>query len=416
MTDQTTPADTTRSRVPADTVSAGTLDLTGNVQVDPADLDGYAEPQWVLPTIDVTALWLTGGFTSTATQNSYATDLGVPRERQTWRPVRKGNRGRWSPGPLDQSWFRWCLVYGVDPYRDVTRDLMRAWLLFCRDAGDADPTIRRRYAAVRAWFTEMRHRGLTDTVIGDLITRRDRRNLRIAGGKPAKPTVALTMAQVRAFGVAAAHDPSDQAARNQALTGFMPATGLRAEEVCGLNRDDLYPTGPGGWPAVRVKGKGGKYRWARVPAAEFAALQTYLAERDSRPAATVITLPGQVSAAPAQPLFTTATGRRLTPGGLTAVFRRLCKLLSAQSSSHTVRTAAIELAPLATTFHLHQIRHFTAQEAARNNAQLTQISAMLGHSSIAVTQTYLDSGDDMDVSPGVIVSQVIHAGRGEVAP
>jgi integrase len=387
---------------------------TGHTVTDYANDTELLEPGWVEVAVDRSVTWLLGRYQkSDYTRNGYATDLGVPRARQVWRPIPTHNRGRRSTDDLQQAFFRWCLAYGIDPFTDLTTELLEAWILFARENGDSDATLRRRYGAVQAWYSAMRRQELTTIVIGDLFDRQERSTLGLVGKKPAKPTIALTLAQVRALAVAAEYDPTDQRERNQAIVGLLPATGLRADELCGLDLDDLHRPGVNGVPEFYVLGKGSKYRWVRCPDAELALIDAYLPVRVAPTVGSEITLPGQVSnrTAVAQPLLTTVTGQRLTPGGLTAILRRLCGLLNPDSDNPRVRAAARELLPLAKKLHLHQIRHFAAREAHRNGALITEIRDWLGHSSITITETYLGLGDP-DRSPGVVVSGVIHAGHG----
>ena len=372
-----------------------------------------ADPAWLLATVDAAVVWLLGSYTSTATRTAYATDLGIPRQRQSWRPPRQGNRGLASPGPLPQSFFRWCLTYGLDPHVDVDHDRLRAWLLYAREVGDTPATLRRRLASVGAWYDAMRRRGHTGINLADLITRQERRTLQLHGAPPAKPTVAFTLAQVRAFQVAADHDPSGLRARNQLIVALLPATGLRAAELCGLDLQDLHQAGPGGFPALWVSGKGGGRRWVRVPAGELALIEAYLPQRVEPPQHAELAPVGVVSHRPAvrQPLLTSASGQRMTTHGITAVLQRLAGLLNPASSTPAVRTAARELAPLAGSAHPHQYRHFYAQQAERNGVPATQIRDDLGHASLLTTQTYLDGGAQLDRSAATVVSDVIHAGQ-----
>lgn len=391
--------------------AAGGFVTTGVLVVSAAAQEQAHEPPWLLPALDATVRWLLGSYTASTTRNAYATDLGVPRERQTWRPANSG-RGRPWPGVLAQAFLRWCLTYRLDPFTDIRHDELRAWLLFARETGDSDATLRRRLAAVSAWYDAMRRRGHTATNLDDLMTSQDRRGLHLHRGQPATPTVAFTLAQVRALQVAAGLDPSDLRVRNHLIVTLLAGTGLRAAELCGLNLADVHRAGPGGVAALWVLGKGDKHRWVRLPARELALVEAYLPLRVQPQADAQLTVLGVVShrkAAP-QPLLTSASGLRLTPGGITAVLQRLARLPSPTSATARVRAAARELEPIVNTAHPHQFRHFYAQTAERNGVPVTQIRDDLGHASLTTTQAYLDGGAVLDGSAAPVVSDIVHAG------
>jgi site-specific recombinase XerD len=384
---------------------------TEHLDPDETDVAEYVEPDWVRLAVDESLTWLKGSFTKFGTLSGYATNLGIPSAEQSWRPQKDHNFGRRSNDDVQQAFFRWCVSYGFNPFTDITEISFKAWLLFLREAGDSNGTARQRLGTVRSWYQMMRRRKLTTINPDDLLTRQERKNLGLTSKQPDKPTVALTIGQVRALGVAASCDPTDQRERNQAIVATLAATALRADELCGLDIPDLYRTGRHGVPEFYVHGKGSKKRWVRVPDAEMDAIDTYLPTRVAPDTTTEVAVLGQVSSRRSeQPLFTTASGKRLTPGGLTSLVRRLCKLLNPESADPVIRAAARELAPLAKTLHLHQFRHFAAQEAYRNGALITEIRDWLGHSSIEVTETYLGLGSDPARAPGVVVSGVVHAG------
>ncbi|WP_049755279.1 tyrosine-type recombinase/integrase [Acidimicrobium ferrooxidans] len=134
-------------------------------------------------------------------------------------------------------------------------------------------------------------------------------------------------------------------ARAMAILELAYATGLRASELCALDRSDL---GPGDrWLVVRA-GKGGRTR--RVPIGEAArtALRAYLATRDDD--------------APA--LLLGARGARLSPRGLQRLTRRYLDV------------------------HPHQLRHAFATHLLDHGADVRSIQELLGHARLATTEIY----------------------------
>lgn len=378
---------------------------------DPPRDDVESEPDWLRPAVADTVAWLTHAFDAVATRNAYATHLGVPRAYQTWRGEPSGNRGRRSSGVLQQAFLRWALETGIDPLRELDHPLLRAWIAHARDCGDADTTLRSRLGAVLSWYREMRTRGRTTLNPGDWMSKQERKNLHVGNTAPAKPTVPLTTQQVRALLTAAAMDPTVHRDRNRAIVAILATTGLRARELCALNTDDVHSAGPDGTnPALRVHGKGNTYAWVRLGRAELDLLDEYLPKRISPTTGREITHLGHVSNR-AEPLLTTDGGNRFTTGAITALLRRLCRLLDESSTSQVVRSAARELSPIAGTIHPHQFRHYYAQAAERNGYAATQVRKDLRHSSLTSTQTYLDAGNDLSASAAGFVSDLVHAGE-----
>jgi len=133
--------------------------------------------------------------------------------------------------------------------------------------------------------------------------------------------------------------------RELAILELAYATGLRASELCALDRSDV---GPGGrWVIVR-EGKGGRTR--RVPVGERArlALAAYLASRDDEEPA----------------LLLGAAGARLSPRGLQRLTRRWLDL------------------------HPHQLRHAFATHLLDHGADVRAIQELLGHARLSTTEIY----------------------------
>jgi site-specific recombinase XerD len=374
-------------------------------------------PEWLPFALGQTVRWLTLSYQGSHargggenTTKNYAIDLGVPRAMQTWREPPTGNRGRRSPGPLPQAFLRWCAGFGINPFTDLDVDVAHAWARYARCCGDADTTLHRRVATISAWYAAMRRRGHSTIVFRDLITTRDRANLAITTA-PATPTVAATLAVVRALRVAALLDPSPARTRNQVIAELLPGTGLRAAELCTLDLADLHRRGPGGLPALYVRGKGGTYRWIALDEHQLTLIGDYLNDRVAPATGTDIAATTHTGnrPGPEQPLLTSITGRRLSTQAITYTLNRLAHLLDPASHHPLIAEAARALGE-AGRLHPHQLRHTHAHEAHDAGASLNRIRLQLGHTSLATTQLYLDNATNLRHSTSVVVSRLIRHG------
>ncbi len=134
-------------------------------------------------------------------------------------------------------------------------------------------------------------------------------------------------------------------ARVVAILELAYATGLRASELCALDRSDVEPGMR--WLVVR-QGKGATTR--RVPIGDVAraALRRYLATRGDDAAA----------------LLLGVRGARLSPRGLQRVTRRYLDV------------------------HPHQLRHAFATHLLDHGADVRSIQELLGHARLATTEIY----------------------------
>ncbi|MGW5703877.1 tyrosine-type recombinase/integrase [Amycolatopsis japonica] len=373
-----------------------------------------AAPAWARPTIDAAALWLHTAYGSANTKKAHANALGIPRaDQRLWRgePTHRNV----VEVPAATAFFPWCVAMGLDPHTDMTRERLRAWLTIQDEAKVAKTTQKARLGAVSAWYREMRYQGKTSFEVPAALPQEERRTLGVLKPAPATPTVPVTMGQVRALRISAERYPGPARRRYRTAVAVLTTTGIRAEELCALNRGDLHRAGPDGTPALWIDGKGRKRRWVKLPRMAVELLEDYLAERDIATVAQVPALPGQVSAKPAeQPLFTTATGTRLGAQQVTDMLRYLCRYLvraAAAATSSTLRGHAAQLRPIKDTIHPHSTRHFYAITAENNGVPIRQISLDLGHSSVAVTEAYLEHARALLGSAATIVADLITAGE-----
>ena len=172
--------------------------------------------------------------------------------------------------------------------------------------------------------------------------------------------------------LAACGDPSaggvdgETAARNRALLWLLFESGARIAEVCNLtdSQVDLVKR------RARITGKGEKQRpifWGPSTAAALA--QYMLVRRGSRG--------GEL------PLFR-GTSIRNSGGAMTTdAIRAAIKRLAAEAGVTLPHGAP-----------LHAFRHGWARRAIRNGADISDVSTLMGHSSIQTTMIYLQGDED----------------------
>lgn len=148
--------------------------------------------------------------------------------------------------------------------------------------------------------------------------------------------------------------------RDLALLLVAVQTGLRVSELVGLNCGDVT-LGTGA--SVRCEGKGRKRRCVPLTKPSQETLRAWLAER---------------AGLPADPLFPTRTGRRLSRD---AVERRLA-LHAATASASCPSLATKKLTP-------HMLRHTSAMSLLQAGVDTSVIALWLGHADVRSTNPYL---------------------------
>ncbi|MCA1655594.1 MAG: site-specific integrase [Pseudonocardiaceae bacterium] len=148
--------------------------------------------------------------------------------------------------------------------------------------------------------------------------------------------------------------------RDRTLLAVAIQTGLRVSEITGLNCGDLTLDAGA---HLRCDGKGRKQRAVPLTAGTVAVLREWLRERGGLPA---------------EPLFPTRTGRRLTRG---AIERRV----AVHATAATRRCPSLhdkQITP-------HVLRHTTAMALLHAGVDISVIALWLGHEDIRSTQMYL---------------------------
>jgi integrase/recombinase XerD len=150
--------------------------------------------------------------------------------------------------------------------------------------------------------------------------------------------------------------------RDHALLLVAVQTGLRASELTGLTCGDVHL---GNGAHVSCHGKGRKDRITPLTAGTVAVLRVWLAERAGQPA---------------DPLFPTRRGRRLSSDALES---RLAKYTAIVTSS-CPSMAARKITP-------HVLRHTAAMQLLHAGVDTTVIALWLGHERVDTTQIYLQA-------------------------
>lgn len=162
----------------------------------------------------------------------------------------------------------------------------------------------------------------------------------------------LTRSQVKAL-LAAESNPT-----NAALLKLAYATGARVSELCGLTWDDFQQRN-GGAVQMRILGKGGKYRVVLVPASVWAEVAELRGDRPEH-----------------DPVFLI--------GG-----KPIDRMVA-----HRIIKAAAKRAGLGEKISFHWLRHAHCQHSLEGGAPLQLVRDSAGHSSIAVTNAYLESNPE----------------------
>jgi site-specific recombinase XerD len=244
----------------------------------------------------------------------------------------------------------WATQQGLEP-QTVSVKEVRRFVAALSSAGAAPSTSARKLAALRAMFGSLRSAGVIEQNPADLVsTPRRASNL---------PRVLSANEAGRLLDAIPGATPLE--ARDRAMFELAYSSGLRAEELVSLARDDVDHDAE----QLRVEGKGRKTRFVPVGEQALGAVSAYL-ER-ARPALVREAAGDQGT----ETLFLSRTGRPLS----TSDVRRRLRLWSNRSG------AGQGASP-------HSLRHSFATHLLDGGADLRSIQEMLGHASVSSTQIY----------------------------
>lgn len=194
--------------------------------------------------------------------------------------------------------------------------------------------------------------------------------------------------------------PSKYDLRDRAVLSFLYWTGVRAEELGSIRRDDLNTrTG-----IVAVTGKGDKRRSFRVPDPALMAIYEFQRAIDAADRATELV---ELLREPTAPLFPPLKlwGRAQkdveSPDDLTGLTpSAIARLLHDRAEEAGIERESDDWYRL----HPHGIRHLAALEAKRRGVDVATIQATLGHASLAHTGIYLEVRDpsERSLQPGAL--------------
>jgi integrase/recombinase XerC len=229
---------------------------------------------------------------------------------------------------------------------EVDLTALRAWVGWLHHHGSSRPTVARKVAAVRSFFSWLVREERLDSSPAE--------GLR-APRQPKRLPRAATVDEV--FALLEAPDASRPAGkRDRAMLETLYAAGLRVSELTALDLDDLHL----GDRTLRVLGKGDKERIVPFGAKAEAALRDWLEasapyrERSGENA-----------------VFLNLRGGRLTARSVRRILDRY------------VRQVA-----LARKVSPHALRHSFATHLLESGADLRAIQELLGHASLSTTQRY----------------------------
>jgi site-specific recombinase XerD len=230
-------------------------------------------------------------------------------------------------------------------FTELTFDQVRGWKAhLLKDRSEA--TAREYISRLRVVLRHLRRRGF-DVIDHELVA---------LPRRPEKVPDFLTKEQVaellKAVGNPMRGYSRLNRLRNQAVVSLLYASGIRAAELCSLDRASIREDN-----TFTIIGKGKKPRLCFIDGRTRGFLDDYLGARvDSNPAL----------------FISDQNGRRITKSTLQRIFE-------------TARTKV----NFTVSVHPHILRHSFATNLLRNNTNVRYVQEFLGHSSIQTTQMYM---------------------------
>lgn len=232
------------------------------------------------------------------------------------------------------------------------RDL-RGWLAAMQADGASAATLQRRSGSVRVFFGWARREELVETDPAATL-----RSPKVPRLLPPDVTTADLDELFVAVQARVAEEDGPLATRDQAILEVLYASGIRVQELCGLDLGHVDLARG----TVRVLGKGNKERVVPIGAPAVTALEQWIARRGE-----LLRKDGPVTEA----VFLGARGARIDP----RVVRRVVH-------------AALDAVPQAPDLGPHGLRHAMATHLLEGGADLRTVQEVLGHTSLATTQIY----------------------------
>lgn len=234
-----------------------------------------------------------------------------------------------------------------DPSQITSRDI-RGHLAVLLQKGLSRATVARRLACLRSFFRFLARQGrVTSNPAEEIHPPKPEKRL------PSYLTVDETTGLLNAQPV-----HTFQAVRDNAILELLYSTGIRVNELCGLDMDDLRLSPE----MVKVHGKGGKDRIVPFGSKAKGALSAYFMKRTE--------LLNRLKLSQ-DAVFLNERGGRLTTRSVERTLKQRC-LQAGLSNGITP----------------HSLRHSMATHMLEGGADLRSIQEILGHASLATTQRY----------------------------
>lgn len=224
--------------------------------------------------------------------------------------------------------------------------VLREWVMDLYHQGLKSVTLRRKIAAIRAFWKYLVREGIVDLDVARLLV-----IPKAPKTLPRVPSAEKTNALLDS--IAAGEVAQPQPERDLAIFEMLYGCGLRVSELVGLDLDDLDLTDR----VMRVRGKGRKERMVPFTRRLREVLDIWLAKR--------------VATAEERAVFLSVRGGRLSDRAV----RRLVKIYSVALTGDL-------------TVHPHTFRHAYATHLLRDGANLREIQELLGHAQLSTTQKY----------------------------
>lgn len=238
----------------------------------------------------------------------------------------------------------------ADNIESLTLRELRAFAVTLTSSHEAS-SVSRKVASIKSFFKFLLKRGYI---------RKNPASLLVAPKVPKKLPYPLSQSEAEQFVESSdiKNPPKSKIllARDRAIAEVLYGSGLRASEICGLNRADVdLKSG-----ILKVRGKGNKERLVPLTEPAQEALKIYFALCNIGS--------GQKDK---EAVFLNHSKKRLTTRGLAKIVNRI----SLKSEIHKSPSP-------------HALRHSFATHMLEGGADLRTIQELLGHSSLATTEKY----------------------------
>jgi integrase/recombinase XerC len=239
---------------------------------------------------------------------------------------------------------------GIKSFKDVHKELLRAFIGFLIDNGFSQRSVARKIASMRSFFKYLRRQKVIE---GNpalvLITPKVNKRLPSFLNEQAVQQLLSLPDTAAQYGK-----------RDKAILELFYSTGIRLSELINLNVNDISSSEG----IIKVKGKGRKERIVPVGRKALSAIDDYLATRKD-----IALMVRSVSEE--HPLFALEPNRRMYPQAVGRMVRKYIMAISEIEKKSP-----------------HVLRHTFATHMLNRGADLRAVKELLGHESLSTTQVY----------------------------